>query len=290
MTDDAPKNARNEILEIKHLPPLSITANRLLGAIGNPDVEIDDLADIINQDPGLMARIIGLANAAYFGQKNSITTVRDAVIRVLGINMVKSIALSIAVSGAFQTNSCSGFSTKEYWFNAIGCATLARMMALRIPAGERPNPDMVYLGGLLHNLGYLVLAHVFPSKLSHVMALKADDPSSSLESLQREYLGVDWVSAGEWLVNRWHLPGFVGEAMRSVAAGDDIPRDRYDITLIRCAVKWIDSQPEDKAERSSLKQCGGLESIPGLNADALDRIEDQFLDQCEELHALAACL
>ncbi len=290
MIEDDQVNARNEILEIKHLPPLSITANRLLGAIGNPDVEIDDLADIINQDPGLMARIIGLANAAYFGQKNSISTVRDAIIRVLGINMVKSMALSIAVSGVFQANSCSGFNAKEYWFNAIGCATLSRMMALRIPTGERPDPDLVYLAGLLHNLGYLVLAHVFPSKLSHVLALKADDPSANIEALQREYLGVDWVSAGEWLVNRWHLPGFVGEAIRSVADSSEPSSDRYDIAMIRCAVKWMASNPENKEERSSLKQCRGLESIPGLSAEALDIIEVKFFDQCEELHALAACL
>ncbi|MEJ2528944.1 MAG: HDOD domain-containing protein, partial [Gammaproteobacteria bacterium] len=229
------------------------------------------------------------ANAAYFGQKNSISTVREAIIRVLGINMVKSMALSIAVSGVFQTNSCSGFDAQEYWFNAIGCATLSRMMALRIPAGERPDPDMVYLGGLLHNLGCLVLAHVFPSKLSHVMALKADNPNANLEELQQEYLGVDWVSAGEWLVSRWHLPGFVGEAMRSVA-DDETPSDRYDIAMIRCAVKWIASNPENESGRSSLKQCCELESIPGLSDDALDIIEVKFFDQCEELHALAACL
>ncbi len=290
MTERTPENVRNEILEIKHLPPLSITANRLLGAIGNPDIEIEDLADIINQDPGLMARIIGLANAAYFGQKNPITTVQDAIIRVLGINMVKSMALSISVSGAFQANSCSGFSTKEYWFNAIGCATLSRMMALRIPAGQRPDPDKVYLSGLLHNLGHLVLAHVFPSKLSHVLSIKIDDQNVNLEALQREYLGVDWVSAGEWLVNRWHLPGFVGEVMRSVADGDDASQDKYDTTLIRCAVKWLAGHSETESERHPLKQCHGLESIPGLDADALDLIEEKFLDQCEELHALAACL
>lgn len=290
MTEDAQINARNEILEIKHLPPLSITANRLLGAIGNPDVEIDDLADIVSQDPGLMARIIGLANAAYFGQKNSITTVRDAIIRVLGINMVKSMALSIAISGAFQTSSCSGFDAKEYWFKAIGCATLSRMMALRIPAGERPDPDMVYLAGLLHNLGYLVLAHVFPSKLSHVLAIKKNDQNANLVELQREYLGVDWVSAGEWLVNRWHLPFFVGEAMRSVADESDVSQDRYDISIIRCAVRWIAGHPEIESEHVSLKQCRGLESIPGLGVDALDLIEEKFLDQCEELHTLAACL
>ncbi len=282
--------ARNEILEVKHLPPLSITATRLLGAVGNPDIEIEDLTDIINQDPGLMARIIGLANAAYFGQTRPIITVQDAIIRVLGINMVKSLALSISVSGVFQANSCSGFDTKDYWFNAIGCATMSRMMALRIPAGERPDPDKVYLSGLLHNLGCLVLAHVFPSKLSYVLAIKEKDPDADLEALQREYLGVDWVSAGEWLVNRWQLPDFVGEVMSSVADSSNASLVRHDITLIRGAVNWLKSRPEGESEVRRLKEDYALESIPGLGSDALDLIEDKFLDQCEELHVLAACL
>ena len=290
MSERTPINARNEILEIKHLPPLSITTSRLLAAVGNPDIEIEDLADIINQDPGLMARIIGLANAAYFGQTRPITTVKDAIIRVLGINMVKSLALSISVSGVFQANSCSGFNTKDYWFNAIGCATMSRMMALRIPAEERPDPDKVYLCGLLHNLGCLVLAHVFPCKLSYVLAIKEKDPHTDLEALQREYLGVDWVSAGEWLANRWHLPDFVGEAMGAVAGRTNTSQDKYEIILINGAVNWLSGYPEAESEAPRLRQDHALESIPGLGVDALDLIEGKFLDQCEELHTLAACL
>lgn len=293
MSETTPTNARHEILEIKHLPPLSITAARLLEAIGDPDIDVDDLADIINQDPGLMGRIVGLANAAYFGQRNPITTVQEAIIRVLGINMVKSLALSISISGAFQSNSCPGFDTKNYWFNAIGCATLSRMMALRMPIADRPDPDRIYLCGLLHNIGYLVLAHVFPSKLSHVLAIKQDDPEADLGSLQREYLGVDWVSAGEWLVTRWHLPIFIGQIMKSVADPNFVSTDTNetnDINLVRSSVHWLNDLPNAEPDTPRLSQDEVLLQMPGLSLEALDLIEAKFLDQCEELHALAACL
>jgi len=283
-------NARQEILEIKHLPPLSVTATRLLEIVANPDVEIAELSHIISQDPGLMARIIGLANAAYFGQAVAITTVHDAIVRVLGINMVKSLAISISVSGAFQADSCAGFSTKQYWFNALGCATMSRMMALRIPAGERPDPDKVYLSGLLHNLGCLVLAHLFPSKLSHVLEIKSMDPDADLEALQQEYLGVDWISAGEWLVNRWHLPDFVGEVIGSVADRSYAPQDKYDVALIRSAIQWLKAYPEIEPGVPRLSGDCMLGSIPGLGVDALDLIEDKFLDNCGELEALASRL
>jgi HD-like signal output (HDOD) protein len=290
MSDKTPGDARQEILEIKHLPPLSITATRLLGAIGNPDVEVEDLADIINHDPGLMGRIVGLANAAYFGQRNPITTVQEAIIRVLGINMVKSLALSISVSGAFQVGNCPGFDIKEYWFNAIGCATLARMMALRIPIEHRPDPDQIYLSGLLHNLGFLVLAHLYPSKLATVFTLADENPESTFESLQQEHIGVDWISAGEWLVDRWHLPSFIGETMRSVAGPADTSVVAHDINLVRSSVQWLKDIPNDASELPRLRLYDSLLQIPGLNEDALDLIEEKFLIQSDELHSLAAHL
>jgi HD-like signal output (HDOD) protein len=289
MPESSMNDARQEILDIKHLPPLSVTASRLLETVANPDVEIAELSYIISQDPGLMARIIGLANAAYFGQAVAITTVHDAIVRVLGINMVKSLAISISVSGAFKSDSCAGFSTRDYWFNAIGCATMSRMMTLRIPAGERPDPEKIYLSGLLHNLGCLVLAHLFPTKLSYVLAQKAKDPSLDLEAMQREYIGVDWISAGEWLVNRWHLPDFVSEVIGAVADRNFAPQDKYDVTLIRAAIQWLRGYPGQEPDVPRLRQCQ-VDVIPGLNADALDLVESKFMDRCEELEALASRL
>jgi len=290
MSETSAIDVRQEILDIKHLPPLSVTASRLLETVANPDVEIAELSYIISQDPGLMARIIGLANAAYFGQAVAITTVHDAIVRVLGINMVKSLAISISVSGAFRSDECTGFSTKQYWFNAIGCATMSRMMALRIPTAERPDPEKVYLSGLLHNLGCLVLAHMFPVKLSKVYKIIQQDTEADLEALQQEHLGVDWVSAGEWLVSRWHLPDFVSDVMGSVADRSYAPQDKYDITLIRAAVRWLKGYPGAEDEGHRLSAGFGPSEIPGLGVDALDLIEDKFLGKCEELDALASRL
>ncbi|MCP3671302.1 MAG: HDOD domain-containing protein [Gammaproteobacteria bacterium] len=290
MPDTSTSDVRPEILDIKHLPPLSVTASRLLETVGNPEVEIAEISYIISQDPGLMARIIGLANAAYFGQTVPITTVHDAIVRVLGLNMVRSLALSISVSGAFKVDGCSGFSTKEYWFNAIGCATLSRMMVLRISADERPDPEQVYLGGLLHNLGCLVLAHLFPAKLSVVYEIMRKDPDADLLMLQREHLGVDWISAGKWLVKRWHLPEFVSEVMAAVADCSYISQDRYDIAIISSAIQWMKGYSEMESEEPILRNEFEPGSISGLGKEALDLIEDKFLGHCKELKALASSL
>ena len=86
-------------MDLEHLPPLTPVATRLLAVTSDPDLAINELAAIIEQDPPLTARILGLANSAFFGQVNPIFKVEHAIIRVLGLNMVRSLALSIALTG-----------------------------------------------------------------------------------------------------------------------------------------------------------------------------------------------
>jgi hypothetical protein len=115
---DMPQNsavtAGQKILQARDLPPLSFTATRLLELSADPDVEVDDLAAVIEQDPALTARILGVANSAYFGQVNPVLSVETAIIRVLGFNMVKSLALSIAMAGIFDTSKCPSFDLETY--------------------------------------------------------------------------------------------------------------------------------------------------------------------------------
>jgi hypothetical protein len=131
---------------------------------------------------------------------------------------------------------------------------------------------------------------VFPSKFSQVLAIKDDDPGADFESLQRVYLGVDWISAGEWLADRWHLPEFIGKSMRGVIDSDANTDEGYDVQLVRSSFHWLNGLPTSECSEPRLRQDTVLSQIPGLNQEALDVIEEKFLDQCEELHSLAANL
>ncbi|MCU7810600.1 MAG: HDOD domain-containing protein, partial [Candidatus Thiodiazotropha sp. (ex Notomyrtea botanica)] len=83
--------ATHKVLKLKHLPPLSSTATRLLELLADEDLSLELLSNVISQDPGISARILGVANSAYFGQTSPIHSVEEAVIRVLGLNMVRSL-------------------------------------------------------------------------------------------------------------------------------------------------------------------------------------------------------
>ncbi len=283
-----PIRVRREMLEIKHLPPLSITASRLLEVVSDADVEIDHLAKIISQDPGLSARIVGLANSAYFGQKQPINSVQEAIIRVLGLNTVKSLAISVSIGSVFRTTKCKGFDLPGYWFASIGCATLARMLAKHIPFDERPSPDGIYLCGLLHNVGWLVLAHGFPMELSKLLQQQLSNPELDIIDLQREYIGIDWIGAGEWLAHRWHLPDMVVQTTVSLATGECDPEYKYGACLIRGVSEWLEQNVDGASV--ALGKIEALQDVPGLDSDLLAKVEERFMGESEELHVLSRLL
>lgn len=276
----------NELLRVKYLPPLSVTASRLLGAVSDPEVEIRTVVDIINQDPGLTGRIVGMANSAYFGQVNPIYSVHDAIIRVLGLNLVKSLALGITINGTFRADRCPGFDLHDYWFRSISCAILARMLAVAIRAGERPDPDSVYLCGLLYNIGDLLLAHLLPKEFSRVLTILRTTPGVERVALQQEQLGIDGIAAGEWLARRWHLPEVVVQVIGSQEAAECDLAYHGHAELIVGVSGWLNRPPGS----SGLAHEDALRRIAGLEESSLQAAEANYSEQCQELEALSELL
>ena len=198
-------NPRTRIQELPHLPPLAPVAQDLLRELNREEIEINRLCRAIEQDPGLTARLIGVANSAYFSQREPIYDLSTAIIRVLGLNLVKSLSLGIALSAPFDTKACPAFPLDRYWCLAMLTSTLASQLApqAQLEAGAG---DYLFLGGLLHNLGELVLAHCFPRQVCEVLRQAKSNPRLAIDGLQREAIGISASEAGVLLGHKWHLP------------------------------------------------------------------------------------
>ncbi len=196
---------RFDVRRLAELPPLSHTAQRLLAMLADDDVDIGPLASTIEQSPPLAARVVGLARSAYFGHVAGVECVRDAIIKVLGLSLVKSVATGIALSGGFDVGRCPGFSTERYWSNALLTAHLARLLALRARAPLMPSADNAYLCGLLHSIGLLALGYLSPELLGVALRIAAEQPDRSMVDIESEVLGTDHTEVGGWLMERWHL-------------------------------------------------------------------------------------
>ncbi len=199
-------NIRLEIQKIDYLPPMPSIAQEILTAANDASSGIDDIAAIIQKDPGLAARIVGVANSAYFGYPRKIDTLEDAIINILGLDLVMGFALSIAMSGVFDPEKCPGFNINRYWCSAMLTAELSKGISPLVEKKHQLKPEQLHLFGLLHNIGILVLADRFPNIMSELFENAAKDKRKQLIEYERETIDFNHHEAGSWLAHKWHLP------------------------------------------------------------------------------------
>ncbi|MFQ5661133.1 MAG: HDOD domain-containing protein [Gammaproteobacteria bacterium] len=200
------KNIRSEIQKINNLPPLPMVAQQLLGAINDKEATIEGIARIIKQDPALTSRILGLANSAFFGFGRKVFDLEQAIINVLGLDLVKGLALTMVMGKVFDENKCRDFDITRYWGSALMTADLAMRTAVIIKTTKQMNKTHLFLYGLLHNLGVLILTDRYPELMGEIFSIAKKHPDRRLIFTEQAMLDMDHHQAGAWLARKWQLP------------------------------------------------------------------------------------
>lgn len=189
---------------LDELPQLPAAVGQLFEALSSDDTDRKRLADIIDRCPSLAARLVGLANSAYFRRANGIQGVSEAIY-VIGFRTVRSLATATALQEPFSNNRCPSFQPGRFWLHAVLTAHIARELAKKASPATSLNPDESYLGGLLHGIGLLAMTHLFPEDMHAPFEPGADD-TRDLSQRMRDAFGVSHQVVGAALLKRWHLP------------------------------------------------------------------------------------
>jgi len=197
---------RGKIRELPDLPAFPILAQEILSQVTDENIDIPRLAKTIEQDPAVFGRIIGIANSAYFGSPDRIYTVMHAIVRVLGLSMVKSVSLGIVLNEPFRVDACKGFDMQHYWYHSMLTASVAQRLCRYVKVGQADFQDHAYLAGMLHNIGELILVHLFPSEMQDVYSQLTQDSGASKIELENDIVGINSYEASSILSQRWHLP------------------------------------------------------------------------------------
>ncbi len=239
---------------------------------------------MIEECPAVAARIVGLASSAFFAQPVPVRSISDAVIRVLGLNLVKSLVMGITVTGVLKTDKCPEFNLQRYWQSTLLTATLARYLAPAVRAGEELEPDNAYLCGLLHNLGMLALVHVGPDEMQGIFKAARKSPQRQLVEIEKEALGMHHGQAGALLARRWHLPEEVGLVMEHHGKLNYNAREWPMCLLVGQCARWTEhllsgtDEPWEKTE--SVKRLG-------INHERLCVAKEACLQHHEDISDLA---
>lgn len=196
------------------LPPLPETAQRIIHLRVNPNAVMGDLVDIVESDPSLAAQVVSWASSSFYAAAGQVKSVHDAVSRVLGFDLVMNLAMGLALGRALKQPQDHPEGYVDYWQQAIWQAQSAGILASMMPRGERPAFGLAYLGGLLHNFGYLVLAQVFPPHFKLVCRSLEVNPAMDSSVIEHYLLGITREQIAAELMQNWAMPDEVTVAIR----------------------------------------------------------------------------
>ena len=214
-------------LDEKHiLPSLSPVVVALIELAANDEASVGQIADLITKDPSLTARVLKLANSAFFRTRCPAATVLQAVTRI-GVRQTRLFALSISLKDAFPLKRGGPIDYGRFWRLCLYQGLLARWLARTLKAGD---PEEAFTAGLTLEIGLLALVRA----CAHGTRLDLDCPLTSLLAVEQELYGVHHRQIGENLLRSWGFPERIVACQQSFAYTENLTA-LSDLTRV-CAV------------------------------------------------------
>jgi len=193
----APNQISIDLRRIEELPTLPEVAARVLQVIRDARSSVEDVEAVVVRDPALSAKILRVANSAFYGLPQKITTVGHAI-AILGFNQLLSLLLSITMFDRFRTRR---LDLQGFWRHSIATAAGAKFLARH---AQLP-PDESFMGGLLHDIGKLAFAFLWEGAYFDVLRQQHNEALESGEAETRR-LGCSHTMAGGVMAENWSLP------------------------------------------------------------------------------------
>lgn len=198
------------VTRIASLPSLPRVFHDVVEELNSSKASVDRVGQIISSDVGMTAKLMQLVNSSYFGLSQRVTSPTHAA-ALLGLNLLKSLVLSVGVFSQFREEAATGFSLEQMVQHSTEVGQLAKAIARGIVGDEQLSDDAL-LAGLLHDIGKLALATSQQIPYDEVLRL-AHEKDLSLWHAERALLGVSHAEVGGYLLSLWGLPQAVVEAV-----------------------------------------------------------------------------
>ncbi|MDF0733365.1 HDOD domain-containing protein [Pseudomonas entomophila] len=208
------RRIQKRLEETIEIPPLADTAQKIIKLRVDPNASVDDITGVVETDPALAAQVVSWAASPYYASPGKIRSVEDAIVRVLGFDLVINLALGLALGKTLSLPKDHPQQATPYWQQSIYTAAVIEGLTRAMPRAERPEAGLTYLAGLLHNFGYLLLAHVFPPHFSLICRHLEVNPHLYHSYVEQHLLGISREQIGAWLMKLWDMPEELSTALR----------------------------------------------------------------------------
>jgi len=209
---NTPIDLKEAVKRLDSLPAMPVIAQKLLALKLDTDQDEQQMLLLIAQDPLISARIIGLANSPLVGASRKISTVKDASL-LLGLKRVQSVATGLALMSQ-MSKPVGRLNIAALWEHNMGIAFAMLAIVHAMPAKMRVNDDLTFLAGMLHDVGYSVLAHLDVELSDELQTRMITEPGRISLEIEREIVGLSHDELGAELARHWNLPVEIVVAIR----------------------------------------------------------------------------
>lgn len=196
------KTTREELIKqhIDSFPVLPVTVTNLMAVTNNPESSAQDVMEVILTDQSLCLTVLKIANSVLFGRPKKVDSIKMAI-AILGFGEVERIALAKALVNSFSKlpRQHKTFIDK-YWEHSFLCGMIARVIAQDIHI----SPDIAFMGGLIHDIGKLIMLETFADDYAVEWITKFSSEETRQNELQMFSFTHDIV--GGQLLRKWGFP------------------------------------------------------------------------------------
>lgn len=195
-----PKDVAERLKTCTSFPSPPPVALKVIELAQNPKTDLRVVADTCSADPAIAAKIMKIANSALYASRRQSTNLRQALV-VLGLNATLTLALSFTLVNGLRKDPPKGFDFMAYWRRTILAATWGKLLAAEM---SQPLGEEVFISCLLQDIGMLAIDRIAPETYASISPFEIGH--DKLAAHEMGALKADHAAIGAWLLNSWHMP------------------------------------------------------------------------------------
>ena len=269
------------IKNMGELPPSPIVATKLLELLRKPDLKIKELANAVALDPVISARVLKMANSAFYEQQRQISTLDRAII-VIGENVLKNLAMEYSLRSSHKTY---GVLERRIWEHSIGCAVASRMIADQLTDLDKSE---AYLAALQHHIGKVLMINRDKELYREVVRI-VDAGKGELRDVERGLFAYSHEMVGAALLDHWNYPETIVQATYHHHDFEELLGKNQTVFTL-CAVISLASgfcrhfgigiqEPDENYDLVMNKGCLALQANPIVLEEMLEKFHPAFIHE-----------
>ena len=195
------RNYKDYLINIRNLPSIPVVIFEVSRLLDDPLTSASELAELINKDQGMVAKILTVANSPLYGLPRKVSTIEFAIV-ILGFENIKNIITALSMIETLKSKTDKYWNRKKYWLHSLATASISKKIADDVGYAKSGE---AFTAGLLHDLGISIIQRFFNKEFVEISKKVIEQGFNYLET-EQEVLGATHQEVGYFLAEKWNLP------------------------------------------------------------------------------------